>query len=394
MYFNTYINPEFTHYINRYCNGIILFNDALKRVSMSYGLSDAFSNHACRFYLKVEFIDFDSLSSEDKMKARHCFYNSSNTSGSEFVSFVYKHQHGFETDINEIKAFIFHYQFAQELFEGFVKKILPETCILKIKPLDETPFFNYIRDFIWHKENNKDEKFSLRKTYEEIMKSDFDLDCAYHNTLIENSEKSNSYERDDIVTDKELVEAGAAGIGGLSDIRRFVIEYKVKFYVKYHPLVIREIEINRIDLEQKLTGYNPENSYRDIKPAIISKLLQQKAKQHTAKELLKKEKQEQIGIEEGDYVYVHKIEWGKEIKEVGVIKKIELNYKDDIWINYNKLNNDLSESKLALKQASTSEIFSVINANIFREASLKSKLQAMKFFIDKGNRNKFFKLKK
>lgn len=54
MYFGDFINEEFTAYLNRYCTGIALLKDEIEEVSVSYELSDAFSNLACRFRICVE----------------------------------------------------------------------------------------------------------------------------------------------------------------------------------------------------------------------------------------------------------------------------------------------------------------------------------------------------
>ena len=50
-------------YLNRYLNGIIIFKDEIKKISISYWLSEAYSNHACRFS-----IDKNSLTMKSFLK--------------------------------------------------------------------------------------------------------------------------------------------------------------------------------------------------------------------------------------------------------------------------------------------------------------------------------------
>jgi len=68
MYYSHYIDHEFMNYLNRHLAGIILFKDNIKKISLSYFLSEAFSNHACRFYINIYFFDYKKFTEEDKGK--------------------------------------------------------------------------------------------------------------------------------------------------------------------------------------------------------------------------------------------------------------------------------------------------------------------------------------
>ena len=63
MYYINCITQEFMDYLNRYLNGIIIFKDEIKKISISYWLSEAYSNHACRFS-----IDKNSLTMKSFLK--------------------------------------------------------------------------------------------------------------------------------------------------------------------------------------------------------------------------------------------------------------------------------------------------------------------------------------
>ena len=66
MLHRIYTDSEFTDYLNRYMEGIIFMKNTLSKVRMGYELSEAFSNHACRFFIDVAFTDFDALKEDEK----------------------------------------------------------------------------------------------------------------------------------------------------------------------------------------------------------------------------------------------------------------------------------------------------------------------------------------
>lgn len=157
MYYIDYINSEFSHYINRYCTGIVLLKEEIKKIVISFNLSNAFSNHSCRFSIDINLFDLEKLSKEDKYRVDQYFYNSNSETGSQFVSFIYKSQRDHDIDFKMLKAFIAIYSFAKNLFEGFIKNIINERCILEIEPLDKEPFFNYIEEYISYGNHNEKE---------------------------------------------------------------------------------------------------------------------------------------------------------------------------------------------------------------------------------------------
>jgi hypothetical protein len=392
--FDRFINSEFTSYLNRYFTGIIELKEKIEKISVFFELSEAFSNHACRFYIDITFINDEDLSEEDIRMANKFFYNSSNSTGSKFVSFIYQSQRSFVTDVEEVRSFIYHYQFAQNLFEGFIKSLLPEKCTLDIVLLETEPFFNYIQDFFIKSRYSKEEHRSFDREYLKTTGREFSFDCRFHDGLISASSDMKGIEEYAVVSDKELHDAGG---GGISDIRRYVVENKVPFSVRHYSHVIDKIWIDSKMLAAKMVNYIPDN-YTVINRKPILNLLERKQNELMDRTKMIKEKSDILGIKLGDYVYVEGSYYESDSQDIGVVKEIRLNYSNQLEIKYNVLKKDLSESRLALKSTAEMNIAHTLTAKIFQEAVangvINTKVQVIRLFKDKGVRNPMFKAKK
>lgn len=392
MRYNNYTHSDFTKYINRYCEGIIHFKDQLKKVSLFFELSEAFSNHSCRLHIDVEFFDFDAMSEIDKRNAHKFFYNYGNATGHKFVSFIYKSQHTHHIDIEEIKSFIYHYEMSQNLLKGFIKNILPENCSLEITPLETEPFFNYFDSFLmkskYSKENNE---YSFWKDYLNVTKREFEFDCYYHESLIQASTKELT-NIDNIISDKELFDENACNI---LDIRRFIVENKVPFSIGYSTSVIDNIKIDTFILKEKMKMYTPD-SYSSINPATIINLIENKEQKILLRKQLLQAKCNALGIQIGDYVYFED-EYQNEKFFTGVIKEIDLSYNNELEIKSNILKKDLSESKLPLKTTREKKIVYFLKTEILEEEKSKillTKESLIRLFQTKGVKNVLSKMKK
>ena len=390
MLYDSNVNHEFIAYINRYFKGILLLRNKIERIFVFYELAEAFSNHACRFHIEIDFFDFASLTEDEKKAANAYFYSLLNETGYKFVSFSYKPQRSYEIDLDQIKSFIFHYQFVQKLFEGFIKDFLPEKCILKIEPLEGEPFFNYIRHFISHSKYSNEEKFSFEKEYFRITKRRFDFDCFYHSTLLNAAAKNRLHDERHTVTDIELCTSGGGDVG---DIRKFVVENNIPFSIGYYTDVIDDIRIDAISLKEKIKEFVPER-FVNIRPAAILGLLKKEEDEHLAKAATTKRKIEELGISEGDYIYVEKDFYG-DSQDIGIVKEINLYYDDELEIKYNVLKKDLSESKLRLKSTRAANISYILKAEAFQQVIsnkiIKQKTQLERFFKDKGIKNSLYR---
>ncbi len=394
MWHNDYIDSEFTSYVNRHCNGIVQLKDKIEKISVYFGLAEAFSNHACRFYIDVDFIDYKSFSAEDKRNANQFFYNSQNATGSKFVSFIYKSQRDYHIDIEVVKSFIYHYQFAQHIFEGFIKNILPPDCVLKITPLEQEPFFNYISHFLrLSRYSNEDNKLPFKKEYLKVTNREFDFDRHYHKDLI-NAAVKELTSRENVVTDEELHNAGG---GNVSDIRRFVLENDIPFSVGYYTDVIDNIQIDISTLKEKTINHIAD-SYSTINSAVILSLIKNKENTVIKKEMIIREKREALAIQLGDYIYVENSYPNADSDILGIIKSMDLNYSNELEIQYITLNKDLSESRLSLKSTKNNEIIYTLKAEIFQEEKdkglLQNKNQLIQLFKNKGRKNPAFKTKR
>jgi len=392
MRYNNYVHPDFTEYINRYCEGIIQFKDQLKKVSLFFELSEAFSNHACRLHIDVEFFDFEAMTDKDKRSIHKFFYNYGNATGHKFVSFIYKSQREYHTDIEEIKSFIYHYEMSQNLFKGFIKKILPENCSLEVIPLETEPFFNYFDNFLMKSKYSKENsEYSFWKDYLNVTKREFEFDCYYHESLIQASTKELT-NVDNVISDKELFDENTCNI---IDIRRFIVENKVPFSIGYSTNVIDYIKIDASILKEKMKMYTP-SSYSTINPTAIINLIENKEQKLFLRKQLLQTKCNILGIQIGDYVYFQD-EYENEKFFTGVIKEIDLSYNNELEIKSNILKKDLSESKLPLKTTREKNIVYFLKTEIFEEEKGKislTKESLIRLFKNKGVKNVLSKIKK
>lgn len=394
MLHTDYINPEFISYLNRHCTGIMQLKDKIEKISVYYELAEAFSNRACRFYIDIDLFDYETLSDEDKRSANNYFYNSQNETGSKFVSFIYKSQRDYHMDAEVIKLFIYHYQFAQNIFDGFIKNVIPATCEIEIASLETEPFFNYISDFLRKSKYSQQNENSFKKEYLKVTKREFDFDCYYHSHLIDATVKELP-NRENIVTDEDLYNAGG---GDISAIRRFVIENKVPFSIGYYTDVIDNIQIDASVLKEKIMEYIPDE-YSNIRSTVILNLIKNKEEAIFQKDRIIKEKSDMIAVRLGDYVYIeNQYHRSSDSDIIGIIKSIHLDYSEELEIKYNTLKKDLSESGLPLKSASSKEIAYTLQSEIFQDeknkGSLRTKDHLIRLFKSKGSKNPISKTKR
>ena len=390
MYHRRYISEEFTSYLNRYCTGIMLLKDKIEKITVSFYLSEAYSNHSCRFSIDVEFPDYSKLAEEDKRVVNQYFYNSVNSSGSQFVSFIYKSQKDYHLNVNEIKSFIQHYEFARYIFEGFVRNIIPEKCILTVDSLESEPFYNYFDSFLSKYEcQNEIQSFSRR--YAEITKRSFDFDRHYHKVLADTAVKDLDSET---ISDNEL---NSAGGGKIEDIRRFVVEEKIPFSFPSYLKVIDRIDIDIQALEEKIGNYIPKKSFIDIRPKSILSVLKKKREDAEKQKVILEQKCSEMSIKIGDYVYVGST-FVNDNQKMGVVEEIRMSYNSELEIKYIVLKNDLSKSRLPLKEVKSSEIMYILSFEIFdsetNKGVLKTKNQLIRLLKSQGIKNALFNKKK
>jgi hypothetical protein len=383
MYYDKFINQEFTDYLNRYCTGIVLLKDAIKEISVSFYFSEAYSNHSCRFSIDVDFFDYEHLPKESKIIVNKYFYNAGNSTGSRFVSFIYKSQSAYDIDFNEIKSFINHYSFAQNLFDGFIRNVIPNKCSLEIATLESEPFFNYISHFLYHIGDVKPIK-SFSKRYFEINKRNFKFDCYYHKVLKEASTQTLNTEN--TVTDKELYETDG---GDIADLRKFIVEEKIPFSIRSYSDIIEEIRIDASILKEKMKNYVPKNSYINIRPKSILNLIEKKEKNQNENEEKLKTRLKKAGLTVGDYICV-KNHYNKEKQYIGIIKNISIGYNNDLRIEYNVLKTDLLES-LSIKDTLDTDILYILKSEIFeqekKKGTLKTKEQLVRLLKERGKKH-------
>lgn len=330
---------------------------------------------------------------EKKQLAAKYFYNWPEETGNAFVSFIYnRHNSDFNVDI--VETFISHYLYAKNLFEGFIRNILPPECSIEIMSLKDEPFFNYIESFILQSKYSVKKEVRFNQRYKEITNRDFGYDCFYHKILLE-AEYSGEEPIEDGVTDKEVFEAGG---GEIKELRRFVVDEKIPFVISSYGNVIDRIQIDARVLREKVQTYVPKYTYFDLCPESILRFLEHRAKREREKKALFDKKCQEAGIWAGDYIYVE-ISYDVNAGQcMGMVKGIHLDYHDEMEFSYNVLKTDLTESKRALKQVNIGSIQYILPRDVVTEqlqaGNLRTKYQLSALFKNKGIKNPFFKIKR
>jgi hypothetical protein len=390
MFYSEYINHEFSDYLNRYCKGIILLKNRIQEISVGYELSEAFSNHTCRFLIDVKLIDFASFTKEEQEVANRYLYNNYNGTGSQFVSFSYKPRGNYNINIEEIRSFIMHYQFAESLFKGFIADFLDKDCPLKIEPLDKEPLFVYAEDYLSKIKYQEDDRNSFEKKYLALIKREFDADRFYHDRLNEAAKKFPELEREDFISDKEICNAQG---GSTIDLRSYILEENIPFNAPKYGRVIDEIYIDLVALKSKLESYIAK-PYTDIRPKAIIQLIDQKQSEKNAKRKIFNSLKTSSGVEIGDYILVEKDWLGSDKQEIGLIKDIEMGYNGSLSLKYNVLKKDLSESRSALNATELNCISYILKNSIFETNKANLPFDKTKFFASNGYKNPAFKKSK
>lgn len=389
MYYIDYMNQEFMNYLNRYLTGIILFKDQLEKISISYYLADTYSNHACRFYIDIKFFDNIKFSKNDKEEIDKYFFNSNNSSGSGFVSFIYKPQQCYDIDSNVIKSFIMYYQFAENIFVNTIQNILPPECELEILSLEKSPFFNYIISYI-ESEKYEQKRYSFSKRYTDITKRNFEFDCNYHEKLKREAvEKIENYTVSDVEINKE-------GGGNVNDLRWYILEKNIPFQIILCSNIINEIFIDEKILEEKIKFYNTKDSYKNINSSAILSLIKRKREEREKNEQLLLQKKSELNIAVGDYIFIENNNIANNKQNIGIVKNISLSYNNDLVIQYNIMNKNFTESKLPVKEIESLDVSFILKKEILTEKiqnNIKLREQLIRLFKEKGINNKMVKTK-
>lgn len=368
------LNYEFSNYLNRYLTGIIKLREKIKKIKIGYELADAFSNHSCRFIIDVIFFDFEALTQKEIQTTNTYFYNSNNRTGVKYVSFIYQHQKSNEVDFFEINSFINHYEFSRSLFEGFILKILPQQDILEIENLEEEPLFNYTKKILAELSYEYDD---IKNPYRKKTGRRFNFDVSFHKVLKEASEHFSEIIKEKRISDKEIYENSDTSTEAL---RRYILNHKIPFNINQWSKTIDEINIDIISLKEKILTSPPTNFYLKFDGQKILGLINEKEKDLNRKKLILKKLKIDHKINISDYLIIEKDYWGDSTKpKVGIIKEISLGYRDELVIKYNILKNDLTESKLPVKEIDINKIDYIINQNVF--AKIKHQVRNKTAFI-------------
>lgn len=177
--------------MNRHLIVIQKLNHRFKEISLDYEFSDSYGRNIFRFLIRYKLLDGYELSQEDrevfeKYLGGGLYYWQERK---PYVSFVYKHQNSFQIEFDILESFIVHYQFAIQIFEGFVKEVIPNVCSLSIASLRDESVFNYAYSYLLNSKYSGEKDIGFKKEYKEVMQRSFDFDVSYHSTLIESAVK-------------------------------------------------------------------------------------------------------------------------------------------------------------------------------------------------------------
>ncbi|RSC95908.1 hypothetical protein [Tenacibaculum singaporense] len=317
-------------------------NHIIKKIRIKYELGNSYSNLSCRFIIDVDFSkEFQLINEKEKNIAHKYLYNSSNSTGSQFVSFIYQRQHSNKVDFDEIREFIIHYEFAETLFEGVIRgNIIPNDKI-KIESLEKEPLFNYTISYLNEIKYIKDDSHK-NSSYKSVTGRSFDFDIHYHNIILEASK--NYSINGNTISDIEICKKTQSSI---NDIRRLVINNNIPFKIKYkHLNTISNIEIDYLRLKDFIKNYKPSSTFEKVDTQGVLTLINriEKSENESKRELQKLIKNTDINL--NDIILVKKKGWDTNSEEIGIVKEFTISYDGSLEIIYNKIKINLEESKL------------------------------------------------
>ena len=387
-----FINNEFPNYLNRYLKGILLLKHRLSNVEVTYELAEAFSNHSCRLSIDISFTDPKSLEPDEIEVANAFFYNHSSDTGIKFVSFIYKPQNEYWIDFSIIESFIIHYEFAAQVFGGFLKDILPESCKLSIEPLEDCSLFIYTRHVLWEFRDTPKHDKNLEKKYEAIVGRSFAFDCNYHQPLIEAHDKFSGTLFTKLIADTEINKS----ICSSEDIRRLVVNEEIPFKMHHYGSTISEIHIDATVLLDKLKSgifLDKITGLSNQEIALLIIFLERRENEHLRQAQEHENKIADLGITIGDYIVVERDYWGRECEELGIVKKINVDNSNDINIDYVITKNDLTASKFSSKNTVASNISSSLHPSEIHAIIgnlVHEKIHAIQLLRKNGKQNSLY----
>ncbi len=368
------INDKFLKYLNGNLKIIQLLKGKIKTIHVGYEFSNAYSNRGCRFYIKGHLKKNQKLTIEEQVLInRYCFDDPFTDLGEiPYVTFIYRSNKAYNDNFDVIKDFIKHYQFAEGVFDGYVKNFLLKKDRIKIKSLSDTPFFHYALKFF-------NSRINETQKYWEVMHRHFEFDVDYHEKLVKKAEQYNKIKNS--ISEKEIYETTHSN---LEELRIFLINNDIPFSLPLGGRTIDVINIDIIQLKEKLKTYTPY-SYSNFKCAEIIKLL-------TRKENEIKKSQEHLnnlitdsGLKIGSLILVGNY--------IGLIKDLDLGYNNQLKIKYKKLKIDLQESSTPIAYTGIKNISHFINNDETTKTELlknKSKSLQVGLFKVRGLKNKKF----
>ncbi|WP_413998188.1 hypothetical protein ACMDB5_10385 [Flavobacterium sp. W1B] len=372
---------EFFDYFNRYCVGFILLANKMKSIKLEYQLANAFSNLSCRLKFEISIANLENLTTDEKVLVNKYFYNSQNSTGSGFVSFIYNSQRSDGTDFRKIHSFIQHYEFAKRTLNGMIKKLLPDDCIIEIEDLSGEPLFIYADRFLFDTEQKHYDR-ALDKRYEEQYKTSFEFDIYTHSKLLTSALNYSTHEFSHTISDKMLQQTGYRST---EEIRRYVLENNIPFEVPKYSTTINAINID----EESLLGSLQRNElprYSELQKKIIIKTIEERQNERKAKNKFLNNLITKSGYKIGDVILILEDNWKKKIYEIGIIKDFDINYDNRLKIHYTQLKVNLEETKNSSKSVTQKEVTGILKSSKFEELKLQR--------VPKDKTELFFFLKK
>lgn len=372
--YTDYSSVEFMNYLNRYCTGICLLKHHISGIHMKYEVvHNVFGSDYCRLYIDVKFLDFNSLSFEDLDIVDQYFYNSCSNTGSRYVSFRYNSCNSRGINEKIIQLFISCYEFAEQLFKGFIRNIIPPTCTITIADLKTEPLFCYVVDFI------VDEPYiSFEKRYIDVEKRDFGTDVYLHKIL---KEKSTSFSGKGIL-DTDICRVGG---GACTDIRLFVLEHNIPFSI-CSSSAISQIIIDRNTLRDKLLNMQ-QPCQKNIYPDNILKEIKKREEMDKFEELKKLSLFAEIPFEIGDLILLKSGSTAFHQKVVGIVTSFQVISKGKYEVEYHPFNKNLSESEIS-RVVSSAKLDYFLKREKWLEfkksSTLKNRILLVPFIMQEG----------
>jgi|GEM_PF-3825455 len=198
-----YVNQEYGEYLNRHINGLIQIGEKVTSIFVDFKNVERFGKGLLRLYIKVQILDFDDLTADEKKITNKYFFNSSDLSGVKYFSFTYKPANS-GIDLEKIRQFIYTYVFTVQTLKNIKQLKTNNSCTFNYQDLFEDSFFQLIEHFL---DDTAAELYNrnFEEKYVGLYNRPFEFDKVSYNMICEKSKEYEGYKFGNVIREEKLL---------------------------------------------------------------------------------------------------------------------------------------------------------------------------------------------